>query len=41
MDNAEWRDTQRAQNVARYEEEQKKEDDEHAKNSKRDKDFLA
>lgn len=41
MDNAQWRDDQRAKNVARYEEEQKKEEEDYARNAGKNDDFIA
>ena len=41
IEHAEWRDEQRTKNVARYEEEQRKEDEEYAKNAGRNDDFIA
>lgn len=41
MDNATWRDEQRARNVSKYEEEQRREDNDLARNAKREDDFIA
>lgn len=41
MDNAKWRDKQRAKNVAQYDEEQRREDEEYEKNADKDDDFIA
>ena len=41
MADAEWRDDQRAKNVARYEEEQRREDEEYTKNANMNDDFIA
>ena len=41
MADAEWRDDQRAKNVARYEEEQRREDEEYTKNANKNDDFIA
>lgn len=41
MENAKWRDDQRAQNVARYDEEQRRENEEYARNAGKNDDFIA